>query len=663
MSNPLDNFKLARPFGLAKPIVAQHGPTPLGQVTDILTQMGLSELRTIAREYDLVTNGMNKQQIVAAIVAQMHHPETVRRVASRLEKPQRQLLAALTLAGGAMTDDEMRGLFERFSLGLVSQLQGVLVALQNKGLLLRTSLNSAPQHQFGLSGALLDLGWYVPTEVRTALRVSMPITPFDVQQPAEDTTTPTIVLIEPYRLLADLLLVARSLDGYQFNHDEERDERSTLLRVPTSLTLPNTTGSPSSGGSAAIPPPANILSTSMLSSLGTRVEYTPAFLRFAVGLLRLTDILHKDDSGALILRVLPNAAQLLLGSTHKEILRELFELWLAQASYESLFDLQEDGLRLRCRATSLSYPTLRPGELEAENSEARQSLIALLAQAPRGQWINFAAFARFIYRLNPLFLQKRQRLFPGPHWWLEQEEGRPLRPTQLHDWLQAEAHYLAHLVRGPLYWWGICDIVLSQDKQLLAFRLTPFADWLFDGLETEDIFQYDPPLPADILEIVNTEEILVRCDLGAWPIIEVMEVFAEAVGVRASRLYYRLTPKAFGNALSRGHRPSKLFAALRMVSEEQANDSLSQILAQLEHWAASYGRMRVYTDVTLLEVADTIVMRELSATSTLDEQIVQAIHPTLHILKKSGTERLIDDLKRRGQTPLVHDEEFSYGAD
>jgi hypothetical protein len=606
---------------------------------------------------------MNKQQIVAAIVAQMHHPETVRRVAGRLEKPQRQLLAALTLAGGAMTDDEMRGLFERFSLGMVGQLQGVLVALQNKGLLLRTSLNSAPQHYFGLSGALLDLGWYVPAEVRTALRVSMPITPFDVHQLTEDNTTPTVVLIEPYHLLADLLLVARSLDGYRLNQDEEGDGRSGLMRTSISSTLLNTGGSPSSDGSTTMHPPANMPSTSMLSSLQASVEYTSAFLRFAVGLLRLTDILHKDDNGAPMLRVLPNAAQLLLGSPHMEILRELFELWLTQASYESLFDLQEDGLRLRCRATSLSYSTLRPGELEAENSEARQSLVALLAQAPRNQWINFTAFARFIYRLNPLFLQKRQRLFSAPHWWLEQEEGRPLRPTQLHDWLQAEAHYLAHLVRGPLHWWGICDIVLSQERQLLAFRLTPFADWLFDGLETEGIFHYDPPIPADTLEIVNTEEILVRCDLGAWPIIELMELFAEAVGVRAGRLYYRLTPKAFGNALSRGHHPNKLFAALRMVSEEQASDSLSQILGQLERWAASYGRMRVYTDVTLLEVADPIVMRELSATTSLDEQVVQSIHPTLHILKKCGTERLIDDLKRRGQAPLVHDEEFLYGTD
>lgn len=657
MSNSPNTSKPTRSFNAAKPVVAQRGPTPLGNVTDILTQIGLSELRSIAREYDLVTNGMNKQQLVEEIVAGMHQPEAVRRVAATLEKPQRQLLAALALAGGAMTDDEMRGLFERFALGLPGQLQGVLVALQSKGLLLRTSLNSSPQQRIGLSGALLDVGWYVPAEVRSALRISMPITPFDVQRRGEDDTTPVVMLAEPYRLLAELLLVARALDGYQLDSDEERGER--LLRASTIAALSRPGGSPSSDGSTAVPPPADTPSEALLSSLLAVSERTPAFLRFAVSLLRLTDILHKDDGGTPFLRVLPNAAQVLLGHSHAEVLRELFELWLTQASYENLIDLQEDGLRLRCRTASLNSPILRPGELDAENSEARQSLVALLAQAPRNQWINFSAFARFIYRLNPLFLQKRQHFFSTPHWWLQQEEGRPLRPTQLNDWLHAEAHYLARLIRGPLYWWGACDFALSQDGRLLAFRLTSLADWLFDGLEAEDT----RPMFAQALEIGNSEEVLVYCDVRAWPLIALMETFAETAGVRNAHLCYRLTPKAFGNALGRGVRPTELFTVLRAAYEEQPGNVLSQLLAQLERWAANYGRIRVYTGVTLLETADAMVMRELSATTSLDEQIVQSVHPTLHILKKFGSERLVENLKRHGQAPLVHDEEFLYGAE
>src|SRR5437879_8553755 len=87
-----------------------------------------------------------------------------------------------------------------------------------------------------------------------------------------------------------------------------------------------------------------------------------------------------------------------------------------------------------CRANALRRPVLRMGELEIENSEARQLLVSLLAQVTPGQWMHFGAFARFVYRLNPLFLQRRQRYFASPHWWLEDNPDKPLKPSQFKDW-------------------------------------------------------------------------------------------------------------------------------------------------------------------------------------------------------------------------------------
>lgn len=140
----------------------------------------------------------------------------------------------------------------------------------------------------------------------------------------------------------------------------------------------------------------------------------------------------------------------------------------------------------------------------------------------------------------------------------------------------------------------------------------------------------------------------------------------EAVGVRKGFLGYRLTPKALGEALSQGKHPTDLLELLRTrVVQGQADgaeNALSQLLAQLERWIASYGRVRIYTGVTLLGTADAIGMRELSATTSLEGQVVRTVHPTLHILKKAGSERILDDLKRRGQSPLVHDEEL-YGTE
>ena len=366
--------------------VKMRGPTPSANLVDILSQNGLSELRGVAREYDIATAGLNKQQLAEAIAGALGQPELVRRVASALEKPQRQLLATITLAGGSMSDEDLRSLFERFSFGPADKLQGMLLTLQGKGLLFRTSLNSSPQQRIGLSGLLYDMGWYVPTEVQATLRVSVPITRFDVEKKADGGETEGdqlhIQQVEAYGLLTDLLLIGRALDGYRLEHDNERNERSGGIRGINTLAGPRSPDMVAHDGTTMIGSPSGLPSASLLERLQSAVPRTTQFLRFAFQLLRLADILHKDDDGTPNLRLLPNAARLLLGPTSAEVARDLFELWLTHPGYEELFDLQEEGLRLRCRTTPLNHPILRPGELEAENSEARQLLVALVAQAP-----------------------------------------------------------------------------------------------------------------------------------------------------------------------------------------------------------------------------------------------------------------------------------------
>jgi XPB/Ssl2-like helicase family protein len=705
-TSPLKREEVALPSGeqktalksLQQPGQTAHvavlrGPTPPGNLREILTQMGLSELRSIAREYDITPTGLNKQQLADAIIELLNQPEVVRRMAGALEKPQRQLLATLTLAGGSMTDDDLRGLFERFAFGQPDKLQGILLVLQSKGLLLRTSLNSSPQQRIGLSGSLFDLGWYVPDEVRAALHVPLPITPFTLEKgAARDTGMPRIQRVEPYSLLADLLLIGRALDGYLLKHDDEKDERNGSWRNSSFAPL-RATGALPNDGAGSISSPSGLPSSSLIATLQHAVPRSSTFLRYAVRLLRLADILHKDDAGTPYLRLLPNAARLLLGPISREVACDLFELWLTQPGYDELFELQEEDLCLRCRTTPLNHPILRPGELEAENCEARQLLVALIAQAPLNEWISFPAFARFIYRLNPSFLQKRQRLYPSPHWWFEQEEGRPLQPTQMNDWMHAEGHYLARLLRGPLHWWGITDLALSGEGQLLAFRLTPMADLLLNGVEppttgdkrgiishlpqgavaeSEQLYknagtsrselQFHADVQEDstsFLDVLETGELLIACTSGAWPLIRLIEDFAETSGVRNERLCYRLAPRSVAEALSRGQHPTALLRLLQQLAEndEQTGTPLTRLLAQLERWTASYGRVRLYTGVSLLEVTDTLVMRELSATTSVEEQIVQAISPTRMILKSRGTDRIVEDLKRRGQVPLLHEKE------
>ncbi|GCE14077.1 hypothetical protein [Tengunoibacter tsumagoiensis] len=662
--------EIAAPIAPSSPVVQPaRSPAVASDLLALLAQLSLSDLRNIAREYEIVTTGLAKQQLAEEIFQALQQPETVRRLAATLEKSQRQLLAALTLAGGSMTDEDLRGLFERFSLGQANQLQKTLLALQGRAMIFRTSLNSALSQPMGLSGSLLDVGWFVPLEVRAALRVSVPVTTFHVEQGDEQGRRPRLELAEPFRLLSQLMLIARALDGYRLATNEDWP-RPAKGAGSSEVARP---GHPASGdGSMAIPAPTPHFSAHIIAVIRETVSASPTFIRFALRLLQLADIVYiynsthnsANDGIDAELKVLSKAAQLLLGTDRAEGLRDLFDLWLKQSSYDDLFALQDDGLRLRCRTTSSQQPILRVGELETENSEARQSILALLAQAPTGQWMSFPAFARFVYRLQPLFLQRRQRLFAAPHWWIEQDEGRPLRPIQLSDWFRAEAHYLTHLLTGPLHWWGICDVAYAPDGHLLAFRLTDLASSLLHEAPIPQ--QSEQPVQMfELLRAVNEEkkELLVTCSPVAWPLIEALEVFAEADGIEADCLRYRLTPRALGMALNRGYRPLRLLELLRAAMKHHTEESaLTTLVLQLEQWIASYGQVRIYTGVPVLETMDAVVMRELAATTSVESQIVQSISPSLHLLKKTAVERLTEELKRRGQTPLLHDEEI-YGSE
>ncbi|HLH63624.1 MAG TPA: Rho termination factor N-terminal domain-containing protein [Ktedonobacteraceae bacterium] len=660
-----------------------------GTIAEMLASLSLSELRGIAREYDITTVGLNKLQLVEAITNMLQQAEVVRRIAATLEKSQRQLLAALTLAGGTMSDEDLRGLCERFSLGSPGQLQTMLLALSSKAFILRSSLNASLQQRMGLSGASLDLHWQVPLEVRRALHVAVPVTTFAVESSGNGNKDAlNVQWAEQYTLLADLLLIARALDGYLVEREERRDSRrgpiyrvpspapGTANRVGISSPIPRKDGDPgASDGSMLIPAPGDMPEPSLLESLqaATMNRYSLGFLRFAVRLLRMAEIVYPGDTSTPCLRVLPNAAQLLLGPGRADVLRELFSHWLKQTSYAELLDLNDEGVRLCCRCTPSGQPALRAGELEAENSEARQTLTALIAQAPRDRWINFPSFARFIYRLNPYFLQRRQRHFSSPHWWMEQEEGRPLRPAQLPEWLRAEGHYLARLIQGPLHWWGIADIVLAPDDRLLAFRLAPTAGVLLNGIpETNSLRTTVSTINGALTEnssgggihlaptITVSEEskLLLPSIPENWEVIELIERFTEICGVQAGQLCYRLSAASLSAALSRGQSPAPLLELLRNAGAPAYGEStaIKQWLAQLESRIANYGRIRLYSDATLLEVADSAVLRELAAVTSINDAIVRPAHPTLMIIKKQGAEGLIDELKRRGQAPLTHDE-------
>ena len=77
------------------------------------------------------------------------------------------------------------------------------------------------------------------------------------------------------------------------------------------------------------------------------------------------------------------------------------------------------------------------------------------------------------------------------------------------------------------------------------------------------------------------------------------------------------------------------------------------VSAQFKLISKRYGRVRVYDALTVLELADDLALRELSANTSLAKHIVYQLSPRAVVLKEGAVEQLIEEMQERGYTPRV----------
>ena len=77
------------------------------------------------------------------------------------------------------------------------------------------------------------------------------------------------------------------------------------------------------------------------------------------------------------------------------------------------------------------------------------------------------------------------------------------------------------------------------------------------------------------------------------------------------------------------------------------------VSAQFKLIAKRYGRVRVYESLTVLELADDLALRELSANTSLAQQIVYQLSPRAVVLREKAVDQLIEEMQEKGYTPRV----------
>lgn len=257
-------------------------------------------------------------------------------------------------------------------------------------------------------------------------------------------------------------------------------------------------------------------------------------------------------------------------------------------------------------------------------------------------WHAVDALVDLLFTLDPTMLSggaSQQR-----RWHLSRPDGHRLRLEQREDAEDVLAPLLTALLGGPMSWLGLVEVRGGEGQTL--YRPLPVVG-LFAG-------RWDEPAAGSIVvepvEGGTMPSILVPAGSADTSVHVILAALGELVSISPAGLHYRITADRVRSQFDAGLGLDDLVQGLARYT----NGSLpASLLAPLERWWAGYGTIRLYDDITLIELADDLLLPELLATSRLESALIHTLSPRLIAVDPAQVESLVAELTRLGHTPRV----------
>ena len=337
---------------------------------------------------------------------------------------------------------------------------------------------------------------------------------------------------------------------------------------------------------------------------------------------------------------------LVLSDEHK--LRQAWTAWsekiMAGLEVRSAMGALKAGHTFRVmRALGARY--LTPDLLAAEWCALRRYVVRILRGLPAETWVCWPDLQTELFDFYPECAWS----FGSPAEWWFAPVGRGARLNLLHleDWRASIGLIIEHIIRDSLAWFGAVEVRLADSGRLNDFRITQVGSWLIEGREGG--------LPADAAPAARAIEPVKWLDERTLKVPPAPDRAALVDVVRRSAerglapFTYTFTAESIERALSEGIGFADLAGQL-----EQAGAALTEaVSAQFDLLARRYGRVRVYQSLTILELSDDFVARELAASTDLMKYVVYQLSPRAFVLQESNLDALIKELRGRGYMPRV----------
>ena len=313
--------------------------------------------------------------------------------------------------------------------------------------------------------------------------------------------------------------------------------------------------------------------------------------------------------------------------------------------------LREQPGRLTLRR--MVHPGIKPAQLYVDLLRFRHLVLRVLASIPAGRWVQLADLCRLLRVVWPRFDQTvwqpywHKGLQPG--WFLAAGTGeQPLSPEDARHWDLAQGSFVRALLTGPLHGLGLVDLAY-QGEALAAVCFHSLGDLYWDRVEAlpERTAGGARPAPGEAVRVEGAAILLHPAHVGAQA-HAFLDRIARLEEARADRFTYRLDAGTTYRSFEAGASPEDLLAEWEQALGGPPPVGLQ---AQLREWWASYGQVRLYEGLTVIELADDYALAELRAASSLDRHLVVELSPRLVIVRDDAVDALVAELEKAGYRP------------
>jgi len=388
--------------------------------------------------------------------------------------------------------------------------------------------------------------------------------------------------------------------------------------------------------------PAQLISEEDLQRLARAASCEPAAVNFALCLLRSLGA----AAGQRILHLDEERWQALAESTPAQLHERLSRAWLHERAWSEVQLLvgAQRGLRLHGQPVLERYYQGLEATLFTYVRNIRGVVARMLGLLEQDCWYDFARFQSLACSLAEGGLGVDAGGFGLDHFahlkfWLQDSR------TQLPLLMRDPAHrqrlsrlVLQALVDGPLRWLGLIDVA-AGGSGAPAFRVRACQSLTESG-----------PNEAPAIA-VQPDGSLVIAPGSDLRLHTAMLRLADVVASAPSGLRYQPSARRAQAAFNAGHSAARLLDALRQVAPGGVPGALC---ATLEGWWAEYGALRLYDEVSVVELADDVLATEtLAASAALRRWLLHPISNRHLAIDPAGLEAVVDELVKAGYAPRV----------